>query len=168
MPLETGVKRWGVLHVRPRTEKKMAGYCAHGGYEHYLPLRRETKIYQRRKVTVEKPLFPGYVFARWDITTRAALLQSHLITRLIPVDDESRLLRELDQVRTALAADPTLAACRALTKGMRVRIQGGPFQGLEGRVESLRGPARVVLNVEIIGQGVAVEVAPILLERLED
>ena len=54
---------WAVLHVKPRCEKKVDDFCATFQIGRYLPLRKETKIYQRRKVTVEKPVFPRYVFA---------------------------------------------------------------------------------------------------------
>ena len=59
---------WHVLHVKPRTEKKVAEFCELRRVLPYLPLREETKIYQRRKVTVQKPAFPGYVFARSNPT----------------------------------------------------------------------------------------------------
>ena len=40
---------WNVLYLRPRTEKKMADYAQGLGLEFYLPLRKETKVYQRRR-----------------------------------------------------------------------------------------------------------------------
>jgi transcriptional antiterminator RfaH len=158
---------WHVLHVRPRCEKKMAAYCQQHTLEHYLPLREETKIYQRRKVTVAKPLFTGYVFTVFAPRDRTLVLKSNIIVRILPVSDQERLIRELAQVRQALTVDPTLGAVVSLTRGRRVRVTGGPFQGMEGLVEVLRGHTRVVLNVEMIGQGVAVEADAHLLEPLD-
>ena len=57
-----GESLWYVSHVKPRCEKKLVEYCTHHGITSELPLRQETKIYQRRRVTVQKPVFPGYAF----------------------------------------------------------------------------------------------------------
>ena len=158
---------WHVLHVRPRCEKKMAEYGNAHGLEYYLPLREETKVYQRRKVTVEKPVFPGYVFMVFGQAGRALVLKSNMIVRILPVTDQARLVRDLMQIRQALAVDNTLGASAALAKGRRVKIGGGPFMGLEGTVETARGTTRVFLTVEMIGQAVVVEVDRALLELLD-
>ena len=163
---ETG-SLWHVLHVRPRCEKKTAEYCAVHGLRHDLPLRAETKIYQRRKVTVQKPVFPGYIFVVFESAERATVLKSNMIVRILAVTDQRQLIRELDQVKQALAVDPTLDACAAFTQGRRVRIGGGPFQRLEGIVQIVRGQTRVVLNVDLIGRAVAVEADMALLEPVD-
>ena len=163
----TDKAKWYVLHVRPRCEKKMAEYAAARGLEYYLPLRKDTKIYQRRRVTVEKPVFTGYVFIVFDDEQRLTVLKSNQIVRILDVTDQARLIHELAQIRMALGVDPTLGACEAFRKGRHVRIKGGPFMGLEGVVATVRGQARVLLNVEMIGQAVAVEAAMELLEATD-
>jgi len=179
---------WHVLHVRPRCEKKLAAYCSTLPLQHYLPLRMERKKYQRRNVEVWKPIFPGYVFAIFRPGQRISLLQSGQIVRVLEVKDQARFTGEIEQIRKALVADPGLQACPALTSGMTVRITAGPFQGLEGivvkakgqasavvqgamadkspRVPPERGQTRVIINVDIIGQGVAIEADEDILECL--
>ncbi len=155
-----------VLHVRPRCEKKMADYCESSGITHYLPLRAERKIYQRRRVEVTKPLFPGYVFAQFDAERRTLVLKSGQVVRIIEVHDQARLIHELEQVQRAIEANPVLAACPAITGGTRVRITSGPFMGIEGIVATLKGQTRVMLNVDMIGQAVPVEAGLEMLERI--
>jgi transcription antitermination factor NusG len=155
---------WNVLHVKPRREKKVAEHCEQLKVEHYLPLRQETKVYQRRKVTVSKPVFPGYIFASFDDEGRVSLLKTNCLVRILPSPDESALVHELDQVRAALAVDPTLGATAAMRKGRTVRIVGGPFRGIEGRIDMLKGQTMVCLNVEMIGQAIRVEVDRSLVE----
>lgn len=158
--------KWHVLHLRPRCEKKMGEYSRILGLTFYLPLRVETKVYQRRRVTVHKPVFPCYFFVSFDPVGRLGLLQTNNVARVLKPERQRDLLHQLAQVRKALAVDPTLDACGALLRGKRVRIQGGPFQGIEGVVSALRGTSRVRLNVEMIGQAVALEVAREFLEVL--
>jgi len=155
---------WFVLYLRPRTEKKMAEFCKLHRWAFYLPLRRETKIYQRRKVTVEKPVFPGYFFVSADADGRLSLQKTNHIVRILQPSSQRRLLHELAQVRKALRVDPALATCPAMAAGRRVRIQAGPFTGIEGVVQNVKGKAKVCLNVEMIGRAVAVEVAREFLE----
>lgn len=146
----------------------MAEFCRLRGFAFYLPLRRETKIYQRRKVTVEKPVFPGYLFAPFDADGRVALLKSNNIVRILKPANRRRLLYELAQIRRALQTDPTLSTCAALKAGHRVRILTGPFMGIEGVVKSLKGKTKICLNVEMIGRAVAVEMDREFLELMGD
>jgi transcription antitermination factor NusG len=163
--LPAGVS-WHFLHVRPRCEKKAAAYCSGAKVPCYLPLRVERKKYQRRLVEVWKPLFPGYVFAGFRPDQKVVLLQSGQIARVLEVKDQARFAGEIEQVRKALAAEPELQACPAITGGMPVRITKGPFQGLEGIVVKTKGRARVTINVDMIGQGVTIEAAEDALECL--
>jgi transcription antitermination factor NusG len=158
---------WNVLHVRPRCEKKMAEYCTLHQIPTYLPMRQETKVYQRRKVIVSKPLFPGYVFADFPPTERLLVQESRKLVRRIEVPDQVSFANELEQVRKALLVDATLGATPELVTGQPVRIISGPFQGLEGVVSSVQGMTRVVLNVDMIGQSVRLEAEPHMLEPRE-
>ncbi len=158
---------WYVLYVKPRCEKKMAGYCAVHGVGCDLPLREETKIYQRRKVTVYKPVFPGYVFLCFTPDEKMTVLKSNLVVRILHVDHQEQFCKELQQIRQALAIDPTLDASAAFQSGRRVLIKSGPFQGVEGVVQLVKGKTKVVLNVDIIGRAIAVEVGIEILEPSE-
>jgi transcriptional antiterminator RfaH len=161
--------QWHVLHLRPRSEKRMAELCRRHRLPHYLPLRRTTRVYQRRRVTFETPLFPGYIFVAFDAGGRLALLKSNHVVRILHAPRPYQLLRQLVQVRRALRVDPSLPSVRPLTRGERVRITGGPCRGIEGVVERLKGQPgrlRVVLNVELIGRGVAVEADAGEIERI--
>jgi transcription antitermination factor NusG len=150
------MQNWKVLFVKPRTEKKVTEYCALYRIPCYLPLRAKTRVVQRRKVTFTLPVFPGYVFAEFTAGQRLQLLQTNLIVRTLEPTSPRRLLRDLVMVRRALRADPTLQPVKPLTKGRLVRIIGGPFMGVEGRVARLAGTLKVVLNVDMIGQAVSV------------
>lgn len=159
---------WYVLYLRPRTEKKVAWVCQVNRVVYYLPLREETKIYQRRKVTVQKPLFSGYLFASLGPDDRLCLQRTNHILQILTPSDEDALIRDLAQIRLALEADPKLEASAAFRSGRRVRIKGGPFMGVEGVLGTLRGKTQVRLNVEMIGQSVALDVDRDLIEFADE
>ena len=158
---------WHVLYLRPRSEKKVEALCQIREIECYLPLRTETKIYQRRKVTVEMPMFPGYFFVNFEKEQRVSLLQTNHVISILAPDSEENLRCQLEQIRLALAVDSTLGAVASLTKGRRVLIKGGVFMGVEGVVEFVRDRALVRLNVDMIGQAVAVDVEQNFVELID-
>ncbi|MBN2301031.1 MAG: hypothetical protein JXN60_00810 [Lentisphaerae bacterium] len=158
---------WNVLYLRPRTEKRIAEHCDVLGMKYYLPLRKETKIYQRRKVTVFKPIFPGYFFVALDEQSRDYLLRTRNVHRILEPSSQRFLLHQLSQIRRALRIDPTLGSCAALQKGRRVRIKAGPFMGIEGVIWALKKQSKVRLNVEMIGQAIAVDVDQDYLEVID-
>jgi len=149
--------KWQVLYLRPRLEKKAAELCRASGIPHYLPLRTQTRTYQRRKVTSELPVFPGYLFVALDAPGKLALQKSNHVLRFLEPARPYRLLRQLAQIRRALRIDPDLRPSpQTLAAGMRVRIVAGPFQGVEGVVARLASTMRVFLTVDLLGQGLVV------------
>ena len=160
------MQNWKVLFVKPRTEKKVSEYCALYNIPFYLPLRENTRVVQRRKISFQLPVFPGYVFAKFPLSQRLPLLQTNLVVRILEPVHPRRMLRDLIMVRRALRADPALKPAKHLAKGQLVRIVGGPFLGVEGRVARLSGTLKVVLNIDMIGQAVAVTAETDQIETL--
>lgn len=158
---------WYVLHLRPRSEKKVAEYCKQANLSHYLPLRRQTRVYQRRRVSFDLPIFPGYLFASFDRDGRLAILKSNHVVRILEPGNKRELLHQLAQVRKALRADPGLVSCSAVQRGRRVRIKGGPFLGVEGVVAEVKGVTQVTLNVDMVGQAVVVHVDRAFVEVVD-
>ncbi|MBR2839024.1 MAG: hypothetical protein IKE55_09590 [Kiritimatiellae bacterium] len=159
-------RRWCVLHVKPRTEKKAAAFLAHDRLWHYLPLLTKVRRVQRRKVRTEVPLFPGYVFARLDAESRLAMLKTNLVVRVIPVERERELIHQLRQVAHAGRAAPEVRKVPPFREGDLVRVTQGPFYGVEGYICRDAGGTSIVLNVEILGQAVAVTISPSDCEKV--
>jgi transcription antitermination factor NusG len=149
--------KWQVLYLRPRLEKKTADLCRQNGIPCYLPLRRRVRTYQRRRVTTELPVFPGYLFVALDPPRKLALQKTNHVLRFLETARPFRMLRQLAQIRRALRVDPSLQAVNPLSAGTRVRIVSGSLQGLEGVVSRLAANMRVYLIVEMLGQGLAVQ-----------
>ena len=137
----------------------MAEYSDKFDLHYYLPLRTETKIFQRRKVTVEKPIFSGYFFVRFDEAGRLKLLKTNHVVHILDIPNQRKFLHELAQIRKALRIDSTLGACNAYEKGRIVKIMAGPFRGIEGCIDSVKPSGKVLLEIDMIGQAVPVEVS---------
>ena len=65
-----------------------------------------------------------------------------------------------------LFRSPEVLTTRPLTTGMLVKITAGPFMGVEGRVTRITAKTKVILNVDMIGQAIAVETEADFLQVL--
>lgn len=156
--LPVGDWSWVVLHCRPRCEKKVVQVCDLKGWPTYLPLRTKVHRYGGRERVFSTPLFPGYVFCVTTAPGKTFLRQNRYVANLLEVFDQARLVEQLKQVRRALDVADSVEVMPYLEKGKLVRVLGGPFKGLEGIVARVKGKTRVVINVDMIRQAVAVEV----------
>lgn len=149
---------WCVVHARPRAEKQVAAFCLRQALPHYLPLRTKTHVYGGRRRTFQSPLFPGYVFCCSDVVERSTLRQNRHVANVLETSDQAGLLRQLRQVEVALQAGQIVDVLPYLEAGRRVRVTAGPLKGLEAVVLRGKGRTRIVINVEMVQQGVVAEV----------
>lgn len=149
---------WIVVHARPRCEKRIVDYCRLNGFPVYLPLRKKVHRYGVRERVFWSPLFPGYAFCVVSMAQRASLRQNRYVANLLEVVAQQNLVNQLQQIRMALQAGDVLEVMPYLEKGKTVRVMGGPFKGLEGIIARIKGQTKVVINVDMIQQSVAVEV----------
>jgi transcription antitermination factor NusG len=144
---------WRVLHVIANHEKRVVQHLASRGLEHYLPLYALKSRWSDRTVALERPLFPGYVFTRFPSTERIGALSTPGVLSLLGDGDMGVVSAdEIKRIREALAAGHTLRPHQAITKGTRVRVRNGVFEGSEGLVTELRGQCKVILTVRAINQ----------------
>ncbi len=155
---------WIVLHTRPRCEKRVAEICRQRGAEAYLPLRRKVHRYGARVREFLSPLFPGYLFCVADPAQQQWLRQNRHVANLLPVGDPERLVLQLQQIQAALGSGNDLEILPFIEIGRRVRVSQGALKGLEGIVSRVHGKTRIVLNVDMIRESVAVEVDGAFLE----
>ena len=149
---------WVVLHARPRCEKKIFNYCEQQGLAPFLPLRKKIHRYGARQKTFWSPLFPGYLFCPVNSQQELQLKQNRYVANVLDVVDQQKLLNQLIQIRLALAVGDVVEVLPFLEVGKRVRVTQGAMKGLEGLVLRIKGKTRVVVNVDMIRQAVAVEV----------
>ena len=143
---------WYVLHVKPRTEKKVM-------FRHLPVYIKVTKV-QRRKVRRELPIFPGYVFAHLSPEERLAVLKSNLIVHSISVPDPREMIHQLRQIAHAGRGTTEMRPTNPFKEGDYVRVKYGPMHGTEGYVKREGAKATIVLNVEALGTAVEVSVSP--------
>ena len=159
-------RAWYVLHVKPRTEKKVVAHLRSRGYFHHLPVYAKVAKVQRRKVRRELPLFPGYVFTRLSPEERVDTLKTNQIVRTILVMRPREMIHQLRQIAHASRGRPDMRKANPFKEGDYVRVTSGPMRGTEGYVKREGPSATLCLNVDMLGASVEVSVPPEDLEKV--
>ena len=150
--------QWIVLKTRPRCEKKVQQHCQEQEATVYLPLQKRTHRYGGRTRDFLTPLFPTYIFCAARPEQRTDLLNGRHVVRGLDVVDQAGLVRQLQTIERALQEEKMIEVMPFLKRGRTVIVRAGPMKGVEGIIERIKGRTRVVINVNMIQQAVAVEV----------
>ena len=157
---------WHLLQTKSRQEKLLADELQRMGIGHFLPLITEGRLYGKRKFKVEIPLFPGYVFVRGTLEEAYQANRTHRVARIIEVRDQLRLNWELTNLNIALSHHASLDPYPYLKKGVRAEVRSGPLRGLQGLVEHRTVGGRLVLQIEMLGRALSLNVPGALLEPI--
>jgi transcriptional antiterminator NusG len=158
---------WYVLHTRSRQEKILANELAARHIDHYLPLVRHSRVYGDRKAVVQEPLFPGYVFLFGSLDEAYQADRSKRVANIIRVTDQQHLEWELSNIKLALSQGAPLDPYPHLVKGVRVEVRAGPFRGLQGVIEEKARESRLILQVDVLGRAVSLEIDATHLQSVD-
>jgi transcription antitermination factor NusG len=142
---------WYAIYTRANHEKRVATHLTHVGVENYLPLYETLRKWSDRRVRLELPLFPGYLFVRTALRQRLPILQAPGVVRMVGSGGTPVPLNgdQIDRLRGGLAqvlAEPY----PQIPVGQRVRIIAGPLLGMEGVLLRRKSGLRVVVSIELI------------------
>ena len=152
--------RWYAAYTSANHEKRVAGQLQVRNVEHFLPTYSSVRRWKDRRVTLQMPLFPGYVFVRMALRDRLQVVQVPGVARLVGFDGTPAALpeEEIAALRASLASGVRAEPHAYLTAGRRVRVKGGPLEGLEGIVIRKKKRLRLVISLDLIGRSAAVEI----------
>jgi len=135
--------------------------------EHFLPLNNETRRAGRKKMQIQTPVFPGYLFINSTLDEAYRVDRTKRVVNILDVANQEQLAWELANLRKALQSRAPLRQHGFLKKGKRVSIRSGPFEGVEGVVEDRGHSGRLVLQVHVLGKATSLEIDMSLLDPLD-
>lgn len=152
--------RWFALQLRSHHEKIAAAALRNKGYEEFLPLYSCQRQWSDRVKRIELPLFPGYLFCRFNPQDRLPILTTPGVILIVgfgktpvPVDDE-----EIAAIRAIVNSQLPAQPWPMLRCGQRVRINAGPLRGVEGIFTRHKDRDHLVVSVTLLQRSVAVEI----------
>ncbi len=166
-PIDSSVGDWWVVHTKARNEKALGSDLDELGIGYFLPLARVKRQYGRRRILVEIPLFPSYLFMCGGRDERSETLGTHRAANVIQVFDQRGLKEQLRQIHRVTTSGKPVALYPGLKKGSHCRIVRGCLKGLEGVVLRRRGACRIYVAVEALGQSAELEIDADLLDTID-
>jgi transcriptional antiterminator RfaH len=151
-------EEWWVCHTKPRCEKKFAALLSAERMAHYLPTVTNVRRYGNRERTSTLPLFPSYVFARVPTERKARIYQQDLLANVLPVGDERLFLNQLADVQRVISSGFETTLQPLYKKGAIVEVTGGALKGLEGVIDDPENPSGIIIEVDVLRQGLHVAI----------
>jgi len=150
---------WYGIRTKSNHERVAAAVLQNKGYENFLPDRRRQR-WSDRIVETDRPLFPGYVFCRFDARKRLPIVSTPGVVSVVGFGNEPAPVfdSEIDAVRAVLRSGLAAEPCPFLREGQRIRVRRGSLEGLEGILLKKKSDWRIVVSVAMLQRSVAVEI----------
>jgi transcription antitermination factor NusG len=151
---------WYAIYTAVNQEKRVSEKLRQHGIKEYLPLYRSVRCRSDRRVVLDLPLFPGYLFVHINLAERNRVLALPRVVRLVgsrampcTVPDD-----QIEKLQLGLSSGRSILPCSAVAQGCRVRVTQGPFVGFEGILLRTKSDLRIVVSVNLIARSFSVEV----------
>jgi transcriptional antiterminator RfaH len=159
---------WWVAHTKSRNEKALAKDLIQKDISYFLPMNWKVRRQRGRTIRSLLPLFSGYLFFCGKENQRIEVLRTNRVANLLAVNDQQRLLDELSQIEQALRTGAALSPHKYIKAGQYCRVIGGPLADLQGIVVKTRGTARLLLQIDMLGQATSVEIDTDMIEIIDE
>lgn len=151
---------WYAIRVRSNFEHVTADALKIRRLHNFSPTYRVRKRWSDRVKELDLPLFPGYVFCRFDIQDRLPVLSAPGVVgivnfgKMFPTVDEM----EIEAVHRVLQSGMGCEPWNDLKAGSPMRIHYGPLTGLTGNVVQVKTGYRLVVSVTLLQRSISVEI----------
>lgn len=161
---------WYVLHTKSRAEKVVHDLLTKKAIESFLPTALVRSKRKDRRVMLDLPLFPGYVFVKTDLYAEhyLSILKTPGAVKLI--GNKSGPIAVADSIVESLQimvhSGESIVTGNQFVTGERVKVIRGPFTDVTGIFSDYKGKGRVIVFIDLLGQSASVEVDEEDIERI--
>lgn len=156
------IKKWFVLYTKPRHESKALEQLIAIQIETYLPTITVTKQWADRKKKVTEPLFRGYIFICSTEIERNKAVTREAVLKTIFFDGKPAVIpeHEMESIKKMLESPEKIHVFNGIAKGLIVRIDSGPFQGIEGIVHAISEDENTLsVSIQLLNRTISVAIA---------
>ena len=163
--------KWYIIRAEPQADSLAASELLNAGFEIFSP---RVKSFQAKNALHFVPLFPGYLFLKWDMDSEgkpsfhsaphvSGWVNFEGVAPAVPDEVISELAHRVEHINN----DGGL--WRRFERGDKVRIVAGTLEGLGEVVEATSSAqSRVTVLMQFMGRLVSAQVPWNNLEPLED
>ena len=160
MPSLFKANEWYAVQVKGRQEIQASQILRFKGYETLVPVYKTRKKWSDRSKIVEMPLFPSYIFCRFDPEIQGKIISTPGVTGIVGFGKGPVPVRS-DEIASLKILVESGSECRPhafFQAGEEVDVVSGPLTGIRGVVVSNGRKTRIVISVQLIQGSVVVEV----------
>jgi transcription antitermination factor NusG len=150
---------WFALQTRPQNERKVEHLLKQKGYECFAPTYRSKRKWSDRIVETDSPLFPGYVFCRFNSSALGKAISTQGVTRIVgfggtPAEVAREEIEALQLLaRTSFLREPW----KYLPDGTLVLVETGPLAGIQGTISADENRRRLVISITLLQRSVVIQ-----------
>lgn len=158
--VESGLLPWFALRIKSNFEKVSSQILGQKGYEAFLPTYQTRNRWSDRTKLIDRPLFPGYVFCRFDLSARLPILVTPGVVGVVGLGKTPMPVaeREIEAIQALLRSGLPATPWPFVTVGQRLVIERGPLSGVEGILQEIKNSYRFIVSVNLLQRSVAAEV----------
>jgi transcription antitermination factor NusG len=152
--------RWYAAYTCANHEKRVREQLEQRSVVSFLPVYETLRRWKDRRMRLQLPLFPGYVFVQMAVVDRLRVLQVPGVVRLVGFNGQLAALpdEEIEALKRGLAGGVRAEPHPFLTVGRRVRVKRGPFESRKGILLRRKGKLRLVLSIELIMRSLVIDI----------
>lgn len=155
---------WYLVRSKPRQEAIAKTNLQRLDVESFCPQLKETKLSRGKKQTLTSPLFPGYLFSRFNLYTEyRKVAYAHGVAGVVMFGTTPAKVEEeiIEEIRARMHEGFVTFSPQSFIYGQTVLIKEGPFKGLLAVFErELTGTQRVALLLKTVSYN-----ARVIIER---
>ena len=159
---------WFAIRVKSNRDHVVTISLEDKGYETFLP---KCRISQGPGASAQKasPLFPGYIFCRFDVTRRLPILMVPGVIHVVGIGKTPVSIPddEIESIRLVVDSDLPVIPVQHFEMGERVRLDAGPLKGAVGTVTD-RKRGLFVVSITILQRSISVALPPEWLTKMEN
>jgi transcriptional antiterminator RfaH len=149
-------KEWFILQFKSNSHHLAAKNLNRQGFETFLPLHVTTSRKLSRFVNTSQPLFPGYMFIRFDKAESKwrKINSSYGVSRLITFNSVLKSIPTsfVDSLMKRYDLSGNLLPVEKLKKGDQVKIYKGPFTDFIATIETYETEQRIWVLMDLMGR----------------
>jgi len=160
IPCPSSPKLWYAAYTCANHEKRVAEQLAERSVEHFLPVYEAVRQWKDRRMHLQLPLFPGYVFVRFALSDRLQVLKIPSVANLVSFNGTPAVLpeAEIEALKAGLEHGVKAEPFPYLKVGKRVRVTAGPLEGLEGILVRRKNALRFVISLDLIQRSILLDI----------
>jgi transcriptional antiterminator RfaH len=149
-------KEWFILQFKSNSHHLAAKNLTRQGFETFLPLHETTSRRTSRFINTSKPLFPGYMFIRFDKAESEwhKINNTYGVSRLITFNSTLKSIPTIfvDHLMKRYDLLGKLLPIKKLKKGDQVTVLKGPFANFIATVEEYEADQRIWILMDLMGR----------------